>query len=145
MADRPPKAEGMGWISSYITVKDVEKSLEFYKNAFNLETRMTMPGKDGKIMHAELGYKDCVIMIGPEGKESKAPSTLNGTPHGFYIYVEDVDKQFEQAKKAGATVRQEPEDQFWGDRMCSVTCPEGHNWTLAQNVADFDPSKVPTE
>ncbi len=101
MGDRNPKAEGMGWISSYITVKDVEKSLEFYKEAFNFESRMTMPGEDGKIMHAEMGYKDCVIMMGPEGKESKSPSTLNGTPMGFYVYVEDVDKQFEQDARSG--------------------------------------------
>ena len=143
MGDRNPKAEGMGWISSYITVKDVKKSLEFYKEAFNFETRMTMPDKEGNITHAEMGYKDCVIMMGPESKESKSPNTLKGTPTGFYVYVENVDKQFEQAKNAGATIKMEPTDQFWGDRMCSVICPEGHNWTLAQNVADFDPNNVP--
>ena len=145
MADRPAKAEGMGWISSYITVKDVKKSLEFYKKAFDLETRMTMPDKDGKIIHAEMGYKDCIIMVGSECEESnsKAPSTLKGTPFGFYIYVEDVDKQFEKAKNAGAKVLQEPTTQFWGDRICSVACPEGHHWSFATNVADFDPSKAP--
>jgi len=145
MADRNPKAEGMGWVSSYITVKNVEKALEFYKEAFNLETRMTMPDKEGKIMHAEMGYKDCVIMVGPECEKSqtKAPSTLKGTPSGLFIYVEDVDKQFEQAKKAGAKVLQEPTTQFWGDRTCSFNCPEGHHWSFAQNVADFDPNNIP--
>lgn len=34
----------------------------------------------------------------------------------LYIYVEDVDKHFDRARNAGATILEEPEDQFYGDR-----------------------------
>ena len=80
-------------------------------------------------------------MIGPEC--NKAPSTLKGSPVSFYIYVDDVEAQFKRAKEAGATVAAELTDQFWGDRTCAFACPEGHKWSFAQNVADFDPSKAP--
>jgi PhnB protein len=36
-----------------------------------------------------------------------------------------------------------PQDMFWGDRMCNLLDPDGHSWSFATNVADFDPSKVP--
>jgi uncharacterized glyoxalase superfamily protein PhnB len=145
MADRPPKSEGMNWMNPYLIVKDMKGSLEFYEKAFGFETRFTMPDKDGNLMHAEVSYKDNVFMIGSEEPEmdAKAPATLGGSPVGFYIYVENVDKAFEHAKNEGAKVVTEPKDQFWGDRTCSFRCPEGHKWTLAQNVGDFDPNNVP--
>ncbi len=147
MSQRNPKAEGMQWLNTYITVKDVKGSLEFYEKAFGFKTRMTMPDKEGNIMHAEMGHKDSVIMVGPEGPntEDKAPSEYagKGVPVSFYLYVDDVGQSYEKAKQAGAKELQPVKDQFWGDRTCTFSCPEGHKWTLAQNVADFDPSKIP--
>jgi len=145
MTDRPPKAEGMGWITPYLTVKNVKDAIDFYQKAFGLETKMTMPDKDGNIIHAEIGYNDCVIMIGAECPEegSKSPATLSGSSVGLYIYVDDIDNFCAKARDTGAKMLTEPETMFWGDRMCSMECPEGHRWTFAQNVADFDPSKAP--
>jgi len=145
MSDRDPKAKGMGWLSPYLVVKDVKNSVEFYKEAFGFETKMTMPDKEGNIVHAEMTHKDAVIMMGPECAEqgTKSPTTLNGSPVNLYLYVDDVNKQFDNAKSGGAKIIMEPTDQFWGDRTCVVSCPEGHQWTFAQNVADFDPTKVP--
>ena len=147
MAERNPKAEGMQWVNSYITVKDVKGSLEFYEKAFGFKTRMTMPDKEGNIIHAEVAHKDSIIMMGPEHPQSedKAPSEYagKGVPVSFYLYVDNVEQAFEKAKVAGAKELEGLKDQFWGDRTCTFNCPEGHKWTLAQNVEDFDPSKVP--
>ena len=145
MADRSPKPKDMGWLNPYIIVKDVKSSLEFYEKAFGFTTRMTLPDKEGNIIHAEVQHKDSVIMMSPESEEmkTKSPISLGGSPASFYLYVDDVDKFFTRAKEAGAKVHTEPTDQFWGDRMCNLECPEGHRWTFATNVADFDPSKAP--
>ena len=147
MSQRNPKAEGMQWLNTYITVKDVKGSLEFYEKAFGFKTRMTMPDKEGNIMHAEMGHKDAVIMMGPESpnSEDKSPSEYagKGVPVSFYLYVDDVGQSYAKAKQAGAKELQPVKDQFWGDRTCTFSCPEGHKWTLAQNVADFDQSKIP--
>ncbi|MEA2030514.1 MAG: hypothetical protein U9N55_02810 [candidate division Zixibacteria bacterium] len=84
-------------------------------------------------------------MIGAECPEddSKSPITLSGSPVGLYIYVDDIDSFYTKARDAGAKMITELETMFWGDKMCSFECPEGHRWTFAQNVADFDPNKVP--
>lgn len=145
MSDRPSKPKEMHWVNTYIVVKDPKKALEFYENVFGFKTTMTMPGPSGDIMHAEMQYRDCVIMLGPEDEmtDSKSPSTLSGSPVGFYLYVDDVDGFFEKVKDSGAKVVAKPETKFWGDRVFSVHCPEGHQWTFSQNVADFDPANVP--
>lgn len=147
MAEKSPKADDMNWLNPYITVKDVKGSLEFYEKAFGFKTRMTMPDKEGNVLHAEMAHKDSVIMMGPEHPQSedKAPSEYagKGVPVSFYLYVDNVDGAFEQAKKAGAKELMGLKDQFWGDRTCTLNCPEGHKWTLAQKVGEFDPSKMP--
>lgn len=145
MADRPPKAEGMQWLNPYMIVKDVKRTLEFYEKAFGFKTRMAMPDKDGNIMHAEMTYKDNVLMMGSESQEQNqlAPQTLKGSPVSFYLYVDSVDEFYNRVKKAGVATISEPTDQFWGDRTCNVKCPDGYSWTFAQNVADFDPKNVP--
>ena len=33
-------------------------------------------------------------------------------------------------------------DQFWGDRMGSITDPFGHNWSLASHVEDVTPEQL---
>ncbi len=145
MAERNPKPQGMSWLSPHLIVRDVKASLEFYEKAFGFKTQTTLADRDGNLTHAEMTHKDCTFMMGPESAEmgTKSPAALSGSPVSFYLYVDNVDEFFQKAKAAGAEVMMEPSDQFWGDRMCALRCPEGHQWTFAQNVADFDPEKAP--
>ncbi len=133
----------MQWVNPYLVVNDPKTAIKFYEEAFGFKTAMTMPDKDGGIMHAEMHYQDCVIMLGPENKEWPSARTLSGSPLSLYLYVDAVDDFFQRAKAAGAEIVKEPETQFYGDRTFTTRCPEGHVWTFAQNVADFDPSKTP--
>lgn len=52
------------------------------------------------------------------------------------IYVEDVDKAFDQAVKAGGKAIKPVENQFWGDRTGTIVDPFGHKWTLGTHVED---------
>jgi PhnB protein len=42
------------------------------------------------------------------------------------LAVEDIDIYFQRVKNAGATVVQEPTDQFWGHRDWGITDPDGY-------------------
>lgn len=145
MSELKPKPDEMSWVNPYIVVKDPAKALEFYEKAFGTETRMTIPDKEGNIMHAELAYKDSIMMLGPEmpDRDEKAPTSLNGTATSFYLYTEDVEKLFNHVKSMDTEVMEELKEQFWGDKTCKFKCPEGHVWMFAQKVAEFDPSKSP--
>jgi len=147
MAKRPPCPPGFPWLSPYLTVKDSDKSLDFYQQAFGFEKRMAMPMPDGRTGHAEMNYRGAVIMLSPEGAYGGScmspASSGHPTPVGLYVYCDDVDALYKRATAAGAVAKSPPQDMFWGDRVCQLTDPDGHSWSFATNVADFDPSKAP--
>lgn len=148
MSQRSPKPADMPWIIPYLTVRDPAVSLSFYEKAFGFESRpeSCMKDKDGKIMHAEIRFRDGVLMFGPEcasGEQGKAPANSGvASPVTLYLYCDDVDALAERARSAGAQIITEPTTMFWGDRMCALTDPDGHRWSFATNVADFDPVKA---
>jgi uncharacterized glyoxalase superfamily protein PhnB len=107
------------WLIPYLTVQDADKALDFYVRAFGFEKRFTMPGPDGKTGHAEVKYKDVVVMFGPEcsagGHPAKAPASSGVSPPvGLFVYCEDVDAMCRRAEAAGARVQKPPADMFWG-------------------------------
>ena len=137
--------EGYHTVTPYLLVRNAGGLIDFLQQVFDAKETERMQRPDGSIMHAEMNHKDSVFMLGPASRKfkTKTPKTFKGTPVSFYLYVDDVERAFEQAKKAGAKVVAKPVTQFWGDRTGTLNCPDGHKWTLAQNVADFDPSNVP--
>jgi uncharacterized glyoxalase superfamily protein PhnB len=130
-----------------LVVKDGDAALDFYQRAFGFEKRLAIPGPDGRLKHGEMAWQDTAFMFSPESTEgcpAKSPATSGvPSPMGLYIYCNDVDALFARATAAGAKPVMPPQNMFWGDRMCSVSDPDGHNWSFATNVEDFDPSKVP--
>ena len=148
MTDRPAKPSEMPWLTPYLTVRDAERSLDFYQRAFGFEPGMEpMRDSEGKIVHAEMRYRGAVIMMAPEnawGGTCKSPSTSGSeTPIGLYLYCDNVDGFYSRAVEQGAESIDEPTEMFWGDRMCTLRDPDGYVWSFATNVGDFDPSRIP--
>ena len=63
MPANPPN--DMPRITPNLYYDDPGAALEWLSKAFGLETRMSMPGPDGSIMHAEMQVADSVIMMSP--------------------------------------------------------------------------------
>ena len=100
---------------------------------------------DGKALaHAELEIGDSKLMLADEIPEMKNPSptTLGGSSGGIFLYVEDVDKTFNQAVNEGAKVLDPVTDQFWGDRHGSIEDPFGHRWSISTHVKDLSPEEM---
>ena len=55
----------------------------------------------------------------------------------LHLFVEDADKQFEQALSAGAEMVMPLGDQFWGDRYGIVKDPSGHQWSIGSHMEDL--------
>jgi PhnB protein len=128
----------------YLTVRGADAAIDFYQRAFGAKELFRMPGPNGKIMHAEILVGDSHIMLADESAASgsQAPQTLNGTPVGIFLYVEDVDTTFKQALKAGANETLPVQDMFWGDRFGRLTDPFGHKWMLATHIEDVTPEEI---
>ena len=78
------------------------EAIDFYKTLFGAREERRVPGEGGKLMHSELFL----------GVDKAA----------------EVDALIAKAKGMGATVIQEPEDMFWGDRFGMFRDPFGHRW-----------------
>jgi PhnB protein len=139
-----PIPEGYHTLTPYFTVDNATEAIEFYKRAFGAKERLSMPGPDGKIAHAELEIGDSILMLSDPFPQStqKTPKELGGTTAGVFVYVEDVDEVFEQAVNAGATVTMALEDMFWGDRFGSLQDPFGHAWSIATHKEDLTPEQI---
>jgi PhnB protein len=137
--------EGFHTITPGLVVKEAQKAIEFYKEAFGAEiiSVKTAPGGT-KVVHSEIKIGDSRIFVNDEFPEmgSRGPQTIGGTPVSLNLYVEDADSMFEKAVAAGATVIMPLTDQFWGDRWGMVTDPFGHIWSIASHVADLSQEQI---
>jgi PhnB protein len=143
MAVQPIPA-GYHSATPYLIVRDAARALEFYKQAFGAVEQMRFADPSGKIGHAEIKIGDSIIMLADEFPDMgfRSPQSLGGSPVGILLYVEDVDRRFNQAITAGATASRPVKDQFYGDRSGTLTDPFGHVWTLATHTEDVSLEEV---
>jgi PhnB protein len=139
-----PIPEGYDAATPYLAVDDSAEAIEYYQKAFGAKERVRMEAPDGTIGHAELEIGNSLVMLSDPlpGFATRPPKELGGTSVSVFIYVEDVDAVVQQAVDAGATVKMEVADQFWGDRLGSVTDPFGHSWLIATHVEDVPPEEM---
>jgi PhnB protein len=133
-------------ITPALVVRGGQKAIEFYTEVFGATERMRFPGPDGSVAHAELEIGDSVLMVEDEspytGTQAPPAEGLAGTPVFLFIFVEDVDAVVARAAELGATVKREPQDQFYGDRDAFIVDPFGHGWTVASHVEDVSPEEA---
>jgi PhnB protein len=129
-------------ITVYLYYEDVEGALKFLAKAFGFQKfGATMKGPDGKLQHAAMKLGDDLIMMGYPGPKYRNPKRLGQTTHSLYVTVDDVEKHFERAKKAGATIIEELQATSYGPRRYGAADPEGHEWYVAEEVKIKAPTK----
>ncbi|HEU4443400.1 MAG TPA: VOC family protein [Nitrososphaeraceae archaeon] len=68
--------------------------------------------------------------------------SIGGSSVTLHIYTEDVDKVFNQAVNAGATIVMPVMDMFWGDRYGQLKDPFGHIWSIATHNQDLSQEEI---
>ena len=148
MTTRPPKPADRPWMSPYLALADVSRSIDFYERAFGFELFETRVGPEGVVDHATLQWHDLRLMIGTahRPKDGGAQQALGWTPNALggvalvvYVYTEDVDALHKRAVEAGAREGFAPDDMYWGDRVCLLYDLDGHAWNFATNRFDYEP------
>ena len=140
MVQNPP--EHFPRLSPYLYYRDAGAAIDFLTSAFGFEERFVMRDPEGNVGHAEGVLEDAVVMLGTPGPDYRNPKQLGGVTQGLYVYVDDVDKHFEVAQAAGATIVSPPSDQFYGDRNYTAADPEGHHWFFGQHVRDVSEEEL---
>jgi PhnB protein len=133
-----------GAVSVMLTVTDVKAAMNFYQKAFGFAKRGVMNGPGKKPIHAELTLRGTTLMVGPEdpARGARSAKSVGGSPATLYVTVEDVDKIFAKAVKAGATAEGPVMDMFWGDRCGTLLDPDGNRWMLGTHVSEPTPEEM---
>ena len=138
-----PIPEGYHSVTPYLVVDDAAKAIDFYKQAFGAEEKFRLPMGD-RIGHAEIKIGDSFIMLADEFPDMGhlGPKARGGTTVSLMVYVPDVDTAFKKALDAGAKQERPVENQFWGDRLGSLTDPFGHKWSLATHIEEVPEAEI---
>ncbi|WP_032917753.1 VOC family protein [Mesorhizobium erdmanii] len=132
--DDPFKHASLG---SGVFYRDPRAALTWLEAAFGFERSMVISDAEGKLVHAEMRFGECTIIVDSEWADYIAsPASVSGkNTQSVYVRLKDgLDAHCEQARAAGADIIQEPADQFYGERQYRARDPEGHVWTFSQPI-----------
>jgi uncharacterized glyoxalase superfamily protein PhnB len=133
-SQRPSLRPSLG---SAVCYRDPLAALDWLERAFGFERSMVITDTEGRLAHSEMKFGDSYLMVGSEWAEFVgSPASLGGkNTQTIHVHLnEDIDAHCERARAAGATILQEPSDQFYGDRNYRARDPEGHVWTFGQTT-----------
>jgi uncharacterized glyoxalase superfamily protein PhnB len=127
---------GTPQIIPHLPYEDVAAAIEWLERAFGFRerpgARFTAP--DGSI-HTAMRLGSGEIMLGrPGGHGACSPKTLGGVSQLLSVYVPDVDRHYEQARRAGARIVAEIEDKFYGERVYEALDLEGHRFSFQKHT-----------
>ena len=131
-----------------LRVKDIQKSLDFYTKTLGFQTSGRITRRNGKIAHVSVGFGSPLLMLSPmeyvrtwRTKENLLKKMV-GVGVEFYMYVDapkTVDGYFKELKAKGVAVINDPKTEFWGDRIFSVSDPDGYVLTFSEHIKDVTP------
>jgi uncharacterized glyoxalase superfamily protein PhnB len=124
-------------IMPILAVNDIERSIAFYRDVLEFNLDFTMPGDDGRVIHASLSRGDACVTFGPWDRTSGVDPACRGAGVVHYFTAEDdvdIDEYFVRAVAGGASVFQEPTNQFWGHRDWGITDPDGYQLIMSKIV-----------
>ena len=119
------RPEGLRAVTPYLHPRGAQRMIDFLRNAFDAEEAFRHQEANGQIVHVKVKVGDSVIEMG------EAHGPWQPMPGAFYLYVDDVDRRYAQALRAGGTSQQAPADQPYGDRVAYVQDPGGNIWYIA--------------
>ncbi len=113
-ASIPP---GFRTVTPYLAINGAAAAIDWYKKAFGAKELARQAVPDGKLMHARIRIGDSIVMLSdtfPGGAQS--PDALGNSPVTLHIYINNVDKIWNQAVDAGAKITMPLDNTFWGER-----------------------------
>lgn len=125
-------------VDPWVISQDTDAEIAFLTSVFDAtETPGSrMQDADGRIGHVEVEVGDSVIMMFDSRPEWPA------TPAHLRIYVNDVQRVFDNAVHSGARTVTEPTTLAFGERVARVRDPQGHLWWIHEHLEDVDPGDL---
>ncbi len=118
-----------------LSVRDLEKCISFYRDKLGL----TLKDKEGDFAYLLFGGKGgpglALISIESAAKmisEAQIRPKENTIHRNYFaVFVEDVDKEYEDLRSKGVHFVKPPTTQPWGQRIAYFEDPEGNLWEIS--------------
>jgi uncharacterized glyoxalase superfamily protein PhnB len=130
-----------------LSYEDGVAALDWLAKAFGFRERTRLLGPDGKLAHGEMEAGDGVIMLATPTADYESPrrhrencerarkwSAVPWIIDGVLVYIDDLDRHFDRARAAGATILSVIEEGPPGRRYRAEDL-EGHRWFFFQREA----------
>ena len=140
-----PIPRGYRTATPCLTVVDIDSAVAFYQAAFSAEILTRQVGSDElTAVHASIKVGNSIIILNRALPEQGvfAPVSLGGAGGQLHLYVDDVDTSWARAVEAGAGIRVELHDAFWGDRTGTLIDGNGHLWSMASRVENVSQQEI---
>ena len=118
-----------------IYAQKVEVEAKFWERlGFQRHFQLPAEGEPGYVGLSRDGSGELAITHPQWASERYGLPVGDGARFEMYVYVDDLTATFGQFVEAGVTVLLEPEDMPWGERIATVTDPEGNPVALCQKT-----------
>ncbi len=143
MAEAP--AAGKTYIIPALRYRDARAAVAWLCGAFGFTEHRVVPDADGSIAHAQLTLGNSMVMLGAVDDCDTSDLTCQPDEAGgrstqsSYVVIKDIDRHYDRAVAAGATIVMPIADQDYGSRLYMCRDLEGHLWSFGS----YDPWAPP--
>ena len=109
-----------------LTTNDLPGALRFYRDLLGGSVTYQFP-PEGEPAYVAVDLGRSHLGIGRQDQ----PGELANDRVTLWVYADDCDKADDRLRDAGVPVLQAPADQPWGERMATVTDPDGNRVIVA--------------
>ncbi|MFF5077725.1 VOC family protein [Actinoplanes sp. NPDC000266] len=117
-----------------LTTPDLARSLVFYRDLLGGEVTYQFP-PEGDPAYVGMRIGQSHLGIGQQDE----PGQLANDRVTLWVYTGDCDTGVDRLRAGGAQVLQEPMRQPWGERMATVTDPDGNRVIIASRAPGDEP------
>ena len=129
----------MGYLSPTIAVRDMKRSIEFYRDVLGFDLGLVFPGVDDlqNAVYADLSKDGMVMMLIPAASTGIGGDEKLGVGVNFYMEIDgNVDEYYAELKRRGVAVAVEIKDEPFGIRDFTVLDVDGYQLTFLNRLPE---------
>jgi uncharacterized glyoxalase superfamily protein PhnB len=122
----------MGVVSPTLAVRDMKRTIEFYKNSLGFKMGMAFPNADNP-EYADLSKDGMVLMFIPVESIGIGSEEKLGTGVNLYMNIDgDIDEYYNELKNRNVQIAVDIKDEPYGIRDFTVEDIDGYKLTFCQ-------------